>query len=157
MLLKEKIAEDIKNSMRQKAELKLSVLRMLSSAIKNKELEKRGKTGKEEVLTEGEVVAAIRSEAKKRKDSISEFEKAGRKELAEKEAAEMKILEAYLPAEISDEDLAGMVRETIASMGEVSIKDFGKIIGAVMKRAGGQASGDRVSQVVKLLLSQSDK
>lgn len=152
MALREKIAEDIKNAMRQKEELKLSVLRMLSSAIKNKELEKRGKTGKEEVLTEDEIVAAIRSEVKKRKDSISEFGKAGRKELAEKEAAEMKILEAYLPAELPDEELESVVMEVLRGLGEVTQKDFGRVMGEAMKRLKGRASGDRVGGVVKKFL-----
>lgn len=151
--MREKILQDIKEAMKARDELKLSVLRMLSSAMKNREIEKRAKTGKEETLTEEEVMASIRSEVKKRKDAVQEFEKGGRADLAQKEAAEMKVLEVYLPAEMSDEDLEKMTKEIISGMGEVTQKDFGKVMGEVMKKVKGQASGDRVSAAVKKLLS----
>lgn len=158
MTLKEKISEDIKNAMKQKEELKLSVLRMLTAAMHNRSIEKRSKGAGEE-LTEEEIVAAIRAEAKKRKDAVIEFEKGGRKDLAEKEAAELVILETYLPAEMADEDLEKIVKEVVGSMGEVTQKDFGRAMSEVMKRVkglpaqAGQASGDRVSTAVKKLLS----
>lgn len=153
--MKTKILQDIKEAMRTKDELKLSVLRMLSSAIHNKELEKRAKSGKVEELTEEETIAVIRSEAKKRRDAIVEFEKGGRKDLVDKETAELKILEEYLPKELPDEEIEKIVREVVAALGEVTAKDFGRVMGEVMKRTKGQASGDRVSVMVKkLLLSQ---
>lgn len=150
--MKEKILQDIKEAMRAKDELRLSVLRMVSSAIHNKELEKRAKSGKVEELTEEETVAVVRSEVKKRRDAIMEFEKGGRKDLVEKESAELKILEAYLPQELPDEEIEKIVREVIAGLGEVTSKDFGRVMGETMKRVKGQASGDRVSQAVKKLL-----
>lgn len=150
--MKSKIIVDIKNAMRAKNELKLSVLRMLSSAIHNKEIEKRAKTGKEEELGEEEIVAAIRTEVKKRRDAIQEFEKGNRKDLVDKESAELKILEEYLPAEISDEEIEKIVKDVVAGFGEITQKDFGRIMGEVMKRVKGQASGDRVSGAVKKLL-----
>ena len=152
MNLKDKITKDIKDAMRSKNELRLSVLRMLSSAIHNREIEKRAKTGKEEELNEEEVVATIRSETKKRRDAIVEFEKGGRKEMAEKEVAELKILEEYLPQEIADEELEKVVKEVVAGLGEVTQKDFGRIMGEVMKKIKGQAAGDRVSAAIKKLL-----
>lgn len=150
--MKERIQNDIKEAMRSKDELRLSVLRMLSSAIHNRELEKRAKTGKQEELTEEETVAVIRSEVKKRRDAIAEFEKGGRKDLAEKESTELKILEKYLPQEISDGEIEKIVREVVAELGAVAPKDFGRVMGEVMKRAKGQASGDRMSSAVKRAL-----
>lgn len=151
-MLKEKIQADTKEAMRAKEELRLSVLRMLSSAIHNREIEKRAKSGKEEIITEEETVAVIRSEAKKRRDAIAEFEKGGRKDLADKEAAELKILESYLPAEISEEEIAETVKEVVAGAGEVTGKDFGRVMGEVMKRVKGQASGEKVVHAVKKAL-----
>lgn len=151
--MKDKVQQDIKDAMRSKDELRLSVLRMLSSAIHNRELEKRAKSGQEEALNKEETVAVIRSEVKKRKDAIAEFEKGGRKELAEKEIAESKILEAYLPAEISEEEIEKIVREVVAAAGVVTPKDFGRVMGEAMKKIKGQASGDRVSGAVKKFLS----
>ena len=150
--MKEKILQDTKEAMRAKDELKLSVLRMLSAAIHNKELEKRAKSGKVEELTEEETVAVIRSEVKKRRDAIVEFEKGGRADLVEKESAELKILEEYLPQELSDDEIEKIVREVIAGFGEVSEKDFGRVMGEVMKRIKGQVSGDRVSGMVRKFL-----
>jgi hypothetical protein len=152
--MKEKILQDIKEAMRYKDELKLSVLRMLSSAIHNKELEKRTKSGKAEELTEEEAAAVIRSEAKKRRDAIAEFEKGGRKDLAEKESAEFKILEEYLPQELPDVEIEKIILEVIGQLKEITQKDFGRVMGEVMKRVRGQASGNRVGAMVKKFLEK---
>lgn len=151
--MKAKILKDTKDAMRSKDELRLSVLRMVSSAIHNKEIEKRAKSGKVEELTEEETVAVVRSEVKKRRDAIIEFEKGNRKDLADKESAELKILEGYLPQELSDEEIEKIVKEVTAEFGVGDPKQFGRVMGEVMKRARGQASGDRVSAVVKRLLT----
>lgn len=151
MFLKEKISQDIKEAMRAKEELRLSTLRMLSSAMHNRGIEKRTKGGGEE-LTEEEVVATIRSEVKKRRDAVGEYQKGGRKELAEKETAELKILENYLPQEMGDEELEKIVRDVVAGLGSITVKDFGRVMGEAMKRIKGQASGDRVSAAVKKLM-----
>lgn len=153
-LHKEKIQNDLKEAMRSHDELRLSVLRMLSSAIHNKELEKRAKSGKTEELIEEEIVAVIRSEIKKRRDAVVGFQKGGRAEAAEKEAAEAKILEAYLPAELSDEEIEKAVKEVIMGIGAVTQKDFGKIMGESMKRLKWQAGGGRVATAVKRGLQQ---
>src|SRR3989344_1129794 len=144
----EKIKNDLKEAMRAKDELRLSVLRMLSSAIHNREIEKKTKTGNA-ALTEEEIIAVIRSEIKKRRDAAEGFTKGGRADAAEKELAELKILEAYLPAELSDEEVEKAVKEVIACMGEITTKEFGKVMGETMKRLKGQAGGDRVSNAVK--------
>ncbi len=155
MNLKERIANDLKDAMRSRDELKLSVLRMLQSAIHNKEIEKKGKTGGESgEFTEEELVAVFRSEIKKRRDAIEGFEKGGRQESAEKERRESEILQSYLPAELPDEELEKIAHEVVSGMGEVTQKDFGRVMGEVMKRVKGQASGERVSKVIKIILEK---
>ena len=150
MTLKEKIQSDMKDAMREKAEVRLSVLRMLLSVIHNREIEKRVKGGATE-STDDEVLASIRSESKKRRDSIQEFCKAGRTDLVDKESTELAILETYLPAEMGDSELAKIVEEIIKGMGTITQKEFGRVMGEVMKKTKGQASGDRVSAIVKKL------
>ena len=152
MTFKEKIQNDIKDAMRGKEELRLSVLRMLLSAIHNREIEKRAK-GAADGLTDDEMLASVRSEGKKRRDAIEGFTKAGRQESADKESAELKILETYLPAEMSDEELLKIVEETVKNMGMVTQKEFGRVMGEVMKKTKAQASGDRVSAMVKKMLT----
>lgn len=151
MELLSKIQGDIKEGMRAKNELRVSVLRMLSSTIKNREIEKRAKN-RMEGLTDEEIIQAIRFEVKKRKDAIEQFTLGARQDLAEKEKSELSILEAYLPAEMNDADLEHLVRNVIAAAGEVTMKDFGKVMGEAMKRVKGQVSGDRVSAMVKKIL-----
>ncbi len=150
--MKSRILQDTKEAMRSKDELKLSVLRMLSAAIHNKELEKRAKSGKAEELIEEETIAVIRSEVKKRRDSIAEFQGGGRKDLAEKEASELKILEAYLPPELPEEEIEKIVKEVVAETGASDPEQFGRVMGETMKRMKGQVGGDRVSQAVKKAL-----
>lgn len=130
----------------------LSTLRMLRAAIQSREIEKRGKGG-EAALSEEEVVGALRSEVKKRKDAIAEFEKAGRADLAGKEQAELAVLERYLPPELQDEEIEKAVREAAQALGASGPKDVGRVTGAVMKQIKGQASGDRVRDAVERALS----
>lgn len=140
----------------------LSTLRMLVAAVRNREIEKRTKLSKkggaenlekESILTDEETVEVIRAEAKKRRDAIEGFEKGGRHESAEKERRESEILQSYLPQEISDEELEKIVGEVVSGMGDVAMKDFGKVMGKIMQKVGGKAGGDRVSGVVKKILS----
>jgi|SRR3989344_398032 len=151
MNLRKTIAEDITRSLRAKDERRLVTLRMLSSAIHNREIEKRG-TGEAGEITEEDVLGVLRSDAKKRRDAIAEFEKGGRPDLVEKEKQELVILEAYLPAQLDDAAIAATVRSVVAEFGGASTKDFGRVMGEVMKRLKGQASGDRVSSAVREIL-----
>lgn len=146
----------MKEALRAGEELRLSVLRMLSSAIHNKEIEKRARLGGGAVqeLSDDEVIQAIRSELKKRKDASQAYAKGGRAEAARKEKAEAEILSAFLPREISDEELDEIVSEAAAALGRVSEKEFGKFMAWVMGRVKGQASGDRVAAAVKKKLGQ---
>lgn len=148
MGLKATIVEDTTRSLRAKDERRLTTLRMLSSAIHNREIEKRGK-GEAGEITEEDVLGVLRFEAKKRRDAIAEFEKGRRPDLVEKEKQELSILEAYLPAELDDAVIGDAVKRVVAEFGNVGAKDFGRVMGEVMKRLKGRASGDRVSRAVK--------
>jgi hypothetical protein len=147
----EKINEDLKQAMRDKNEAGLSALRLLVSAIKYKKIA-LNKGTQPEPLTDAEIIEVIQSEIKKRKDSIESYEQGNRPELAAKEKAEADLLAAYLPAQLSDADIEAIVREVITTLGEVTAKDTGRIIGQVMPRVKGQADGGRVSAIVKKIL-----
>lgn len=150
--MKDKIRQAINEALRKKDALRLSVLRMVSAAMHNREIEKKTKSGISE-LSEDEVVTVLRSEVKKRKDAIVEYKKGDRSDLVEKEVDELKILEEYLPPEISEEELEKVVKEVLVTFDQVDEKSFGRVMGEVMKRVKGQASGDRVSEAVKKLLT----
>jgi uncharacterized protein YqeY len=134
--------------MRSKDQLRLGVLRMMKTAVKNKEIDKM------KPLEENEVIAVLNTLVKQRKDSIDQFRKGGREELAQKEEAEIKVIEEYLPAAASDDDLRQAIAAAIQETGAASIKDMGKVMKAAMTRlAGKTADGSRVSQLVKEKLS----
>jgi uncharacterized protein len=148
MTLQEKIQAQIAESMRSKDQLRLGVLRMMKSAVKNKEVEKM------KPLEEAEVLTVLNTLVKQRKDSIEQFRKGGREELAQKEEAEIKIIEEYLPAGASDDDIRRAVAEAIQETSAASMKDMGKVMKATLARlAGKTADGSRVSQFVKEKLS----
>ena len=152
MSLPERVNEDLKTAMRSRDELRVSVLRMLISAMRNKEIEKRGKGG-DSVLTDDEQVAVVRSEAKKRRDAIEEYTKAGRSESAAQEQAEKRILEEYLPAEMSDDELKKLLEPLVKG---ASSENFGRVMGLAMKAVSGRASGDRVGVMVRKLLETTE-
>jgi len=144
MSLQDRIQADIADAMRGKEMLKLSVLRMMKAAVKNKEVEKM------KTLDEAEVLAVFNSLVKQRKDSIDQFRKGGREELAQKEEAEIKVIEQYLPASASDDDIRQAIEEAIQETGATSMKDMGKVMKATqMRLAGKTVDGARVSQMVK--------
>ena len=148
MTIQEKIQSDLAEAMRSKEALRLSVLRMMKSAVKNKEVDKM------RPLEEAEVLGVLNTLVKQRKDSVEQFRKGGREELALKEEAEIKIIEEYLPAGASDEDLRRAIEEAVQETGAASIKDMGKVMKATMARLSGKtADGSRVSQLVKEKLS----
>ena len=137
--------------MRSRDALRLSVLRMLTAAIKNTEIGKREGDSQPQ-LTDEEILKVIASEMKKRRDAAEGFSKGGKEDFAQKELEEAKILESYLPAQMSDEEIKKHVKEVVSKMGEVSQKDFGKVMKEVMGRIQGSASGDRVSATVRNVL-----
>jgi len=150
--LQQQINNDLKQVMRDKETETVSILRMLMSAIKNKEILLR--KGEDIKLTDEQVIEVLTSEVKKRKDAVSAYEQASRQELAEKEKNEIIIIEKYLPAQMSDEEIGKVVREIVETHNDVSIKDFGKVMGQVMPRVKGKADGGKVSEVVKKVLAE---
>jgi uncharacterized protein YqeY len=142
--LQDKIQSDIADAMRSKDALKLGVLRMMKAAVMNKKVEKM------KDLDEPEVLAVFNSLVKQRKDSIDQFRKGGREELAQKEEAEIKVIESYLPAGASEADIRRAIQEAIEETSAASMKDMGKVMKATQARlAGKTVDGARVSQMVK--------
>jgi hypothetical protein len=146
-VLFDKINSDLKKFMQEKDKLSISVLRLLINSVRNKEIFLRD--GDRVDLSDEQIVEVIKSEIKKRNDSIEIYKQAGREDLAMKEENEKNILEKYLPPQMNEEELEKIVREVITASGEVSQKDFGKIIGQVMAKTKGQADGNKVSAIVK--------
>lgn len=144
--LQSKLQDDLKSGLRAKEEEKVSVLRMLISAIRNQEISQKISTGE---LSDEEVQKVIMSEIKKRKDSIISYEEAGRDDLAKKEKQEIEILQDYLPDAMSEEELKKIVEEVVNTTDD---KNFGKIMGQVMGRVQGRADGNQVSAMVKKFL-----
>src|SRR6267142_6115952 len=128
MTLQEKFQSHITEAMRSKDQLRLSVLRMMKSAVKNKEVDKM------KSLEEGEVVAVLNTLVKQRKDSVEQFRKGSREELAQKEEAEIKIIEEYLPAAASEDDIRRAIDEAVQETGATSMKDMGKVMKAALAR-----------------------
>lgn len=148
-MLKDQIQKDLQQAQLEKDEVKVSTLRLLWSELRYAEIN----GGKE--LTDEDVLGVISREIKKRREAAESFNKGGRVSQAEKEELEMQILSAYLPAQLSDEELAVIVDEAIAQTGASSISDMGKVIGAVMGKAAGRVEGARVSEMVKQRLVHS--
>ena len=147
---KQKLQEELKQSMLAKNELKTSVLRMLLSAINYYEIQKGG-AGCE--ASEEDVLSVIQKEAKQRRDSIEQFKNAGRQELADKEQKELEMLEVYLPEQMGEEEIKKLVKEAIAQTGAASIQDMGKVMGYLSPKIKGKADGSFVSKLVRESLS----
>jgi uncharacterized protein YqeY len=147
MTIQEKIQEDIKDSMRLKDTLRLDVLRGMKSAIKNKEIEKI------RTLEESEVFQVLHTLVKQRKDSIDQFKKGGRADLVAREEDELKILETYLPAAVSEQEIQRVVTEVIAELQASSPKDIGRVMKSVMSKFAGKiVDGKQVNEQVKAQL-----
>src|SRR5215831_676189 len=150
MNLSERVDSDLKTAMREKNATKLGVLRMLKAAIMNAAIEKAGAQGK---LNDADATQVIRKQAKQRQDSIESFEKGGRAELAAKEKEELALLNSYLPQAMSPEELAKVVRETIAELGATSKAQMGGVMKALQARVAGRADGKTLSAEVQKQLS----
>jgi len=146
MGISDQIQKDMVEAMRSRDELRLSTLRMVKSAIKNKEIDKRAP------LDDKEAQQVLSTLIKQRRDSIEQFQKGGRQELADKEAAEIKLIEAYLPKAMGEEEIAAVVKTTIAEMGSPTMKDMGTVMKNAMAKlqaTGARVEGKTVSEVVK--------
>jgi uncharacterized protein YqeY len=150
MTLQQRVDSDLKEAMRAKDATKLGVLRMLKSALKYAAI---AKSDAEAELSDAEAVQVIRKQAKQRQDSIESFEKGGRAELAEKEKEELAILKTYLPQGMSPDELAKVVRETIAELGATSKAQMGAVMKALQAKIGGRADGKTLSSEVQKQLS----
>lgn len=147
MGLKEQINNDLKEGIKQKDKLRTDTLRSLKSAIRYAEIEERSD------LDEAGMLAVVAKQAKQRRDSIAEFKKANRTDLVEQEAAELVILEQYLPAQLSEEELRDKARAVIAELGVTDIKGMGQVMKQLMADLKGQADGKVVNQIVRQLLN----
>ena len=146
MTLKERITEDMKAAMRAKDSERLGAIRMLTAAIKQKEVDERVE------LDDAAVVAIVDRLLKQRKDSIEAFEKADRQDLADKEKSEVAVLQAYLPARLSADEVAAEVKAIVAEVGARGPSDMGKVMGAAKARLAGKADMGQVSAAVKAAL-----
>ncbi len=147
MGLKERIQEDMKKAAKERNSLALSALRMALAAIRNREIEARGEIGEDVVL---KVLATM---VKQRKESIDFFEKGGRADLAGKEAAEIAVLEQFLPEALSDAEVETLARETILSVGGKTPADMGRVMKELMPKVAGRVDGKVVNEIVRRLLA----
>ena len=147
MALKERLDQDLKAAMREKAELKLSTIRMLKSAIKYREIELM------KPLDDAGVQGVIASEIKRRRDSVEQYRAANRADLADKEDAEIQILQAYLPQQLTQAELEAKVEEAVKKVGAQGPKDMGAVMKALLPEVQGRAEGKVVSELVKARLS----
>ena len=147
MDLKERLARDLKDAMRAKATVQLGTIRMLTAAITEREKREGPLSGAQQI----EVAA---KQAKQRRDAARQFAEADRDDLAQRELDELAVLEAYLPAQLSDAELSEVIHQVIAETGASGMQDMGKVMGAAMGRLKGRAEGGRISAVVKQHLSR---
>lgn len=147
-LLNKKIKDDFEAAFKSRDEIKTGTLRMLRAAIHNREIEKRGR-GQDPALTDEEVFEVATKEVKKRKEAIGMYVNAGRNELVEKELKELAILEQYLPEQMSEEEIKKIVDEALKNFPDATKKDFGKIMGQVMKQAKGKADSSIIGRIIE--------
>ena len=147
MTLKERITEDMKAAMRASEKERLSTIRMVQAAIKQREVDERI------TLDDAQVIAVLEKMVKQRKESIAQFELGGRPDLAAKERAEIELLQAYLPAQLSEAEVDALIREAMAATGATSVKDMGKVMGVVKAKAQGKTDMGAVSARIKAALS----
>ena len=148
MSLKDRITDDMKSAMRAGEKDRLATIRLALAALKQREVDERI------VLDDAQVLAVIEKMIKQRKEAITQFEAGGRADLVAKESAEITVLQTYLPAQMSDAEIDAVIAEAIASTGATSIKDMGKVMGAVKAKAQGKADMGAVSARIKQKLSQ---
>ena len=146
MNLTERLSDDMKQAMKSQDKFKLSTIRMVRATIKNQEIELK------RTLDDNEVLDILSREIKQRKDSLQEFQKAGREDLAENVAAEIDIISVYLPEQLTEEEVKEIVKQTIQRTGASSKADMGKVMAALMPQVKGRADGKLVNQLVQQFL-----
>lgn len=148
MEIRDKLAADVKAAMIAKDSAKLGALRMLQAAIKNREIDMRPNP-----ITADEILGVLKKLVKQRKESIEQFQQAGRQDLVDQETAELKVLEVYMPAQMGREQIEALVAEVIAAVGAKTVKDMGPVMKEVIARSGGTADNKIVSEVIKAKLT----
>jgi uncharacterized protein YqeY len=148
----DRLADDLKEAMRNKDKVRLRTLRSLRSALQNKEIDQR-QDGAETVLSEQDQLAVLRKQVNQRKDSIEQYEDAGREDLVQREQEELKVLQEYMPAQMNDAELEETLRDIIDEVGAESMDDMGPVMGRAMNQLRGRVDGSRVQAVVQALLS----
>ncbi len=151
--LLERITDDLKQAMRDKDKVRLRTLRSLRAALQNEEIGQRTE-GTETTLTEQDQLAVLRKQINQRKDSIEQYEDAGREDLAQKEQDELEVLDTYMPDAVSDEELEAKLRAIIDEVGAESMADMGAVMGRAMDALRGRVDGNRVRKQVQALLSE---
>ena len=146
-MLKDRITEDMKNAMRAGEKDRLAAIRLVLAAIKQREVDERI------TLDDPQVLSVIEKMTKQRKESIAQFEAGGRADLVAKEKAELDLLSAYLPTQLSEAELTALIGQAISATGAASIKDMGKVVAQIKTAAAGRADMGRVSALVKARLS----
>lgn len=147
MSLQEQISAALKDAMRARDEVKMATLRLVLTAIKNREKEARS------LLEDQEVISVIITQIKQRREAIEQYRKAGREDLAQTEENELQILQGYMPEQVSEEEISNTLDEIIAELGAVSMKDMGKVMKAAMAKLAGKAEGGAINAMVKEKLS----
>ena len=148
MTLKEQITEDMKSAMRAKEAERLGTIRLLLAAIKQREVDERI------MVDDAGIIAIVEKLIKQRKDSIEQFQKAGRTDLVDQESKELGILQAYMPAQLSEAEVQAAIQKTISSLGAAGPQDIGKVIGALKAQLAGKADMGMVSGLVKAALAK---
>ncbi|MBC7582771.1 GatB/YqeY domain-containing protein [Tardiphaga sp. vice352] len=151
MTLRDNINNAVKDAMRAKDERKLSTLRMVNSTIKNADIEARGQS--KPPLSDGDLLSVLQKMIKQRQESVELYEKGGRAELAEQERAEIAVISAYLPQQMSEDDVKAVISAEIAASGAAGIKDMGKVIAALKAKYAGQMDFGKASGLVKAALT----
>ena len=149
MELKAQLSEDLKSALRSGDKLRTSVIRLLTALIKNREVEKRGP------LTDAEAIQAVSASCKQRQEAIEQYRQGGRQDLVDKETAELAILQTYLPAALSPDELQTLVRDAIQDAQASSPREMGRVMALLMPKVTGRADGKVVSTLVREMLSKS--
>jgi uncharacterized protein YqeY len=147
MPLKDRILQDVKDAMRAKDKPRLATLRLITAAIKQQEVDERIE------LNDAQVLALLDKMCKQRRESISQFEKAGRDDLIAQEVSELELIQTYLPEQLGEDEIAALIDETMAATGAASIKDMGKVMGQLKPKLQGRADMGAVSAMIKAKLS----
>jgi len=146
MGLKDQLKDTLKNAMKARDEITVSTIRMLNSSIKYKEIEKKAE------LTDEDVLGVLSTAAKQRREAVEQYEKGGRTELAEKEKAELAVIEGFMPKQLSEDEINKLVQESVAESGAEGPKDMGKVMKVLMPKVKGRADGKLVNELVKAAL-----